>query len=394
MTATKTVFSKEVLVKNVIKFGIIGCGLMGREFASAASRWCHILDAPARPVLVSVCDQNLQATEWFTSNFESITQATKDYHEVLGNPEVQAVYCPVPHNLHEQFYVEIMNAGKHLFGEKPFGISLSANKRILEAVNSHPDLVVRCSSEFPFFPAVQRIVRHLQNGDFGNIIEVECGFLHSSDLDHTKLINWKRIAAINGEYGCMGDLGLHVFHVPLRAGWRFKNVRAILSNIVPERKDASGATVPCDTWDNATLFCEVQGTGSAFPLSAKTQRIAPGETNTWYITIKGERLSARFNTKRPRTFEFLCYEQGAPQVWQTEDLGYDSAYRTITGKIFEFGFCDAFLQMCAAYCDQVARGNEATLPFGCATPEETHYCHRILTAALLSHRHGQVVPIE
>jgi prephenate dehydrogenase len=32
-----------------IRFGLIGCGLMGREFASAAARWCHLLDMPARP---------------------------------------------------------------------------------------------------------------------------------------------------------------------------------------------------------------------------------------------------------------------------------------------------------------------------------------------------------
>ena len=32
------------MAKREIKFGIIGCGLMGREFASAAARWCHLLD--------------------------------------------------------------------------------------------------------------------------------------------------------------------------------------------------------------------------------------------------------------------------------------------------------------------------------------------------------------
>ena len=32
-----------------IRFGIIGCGLMGREFASAAARWCHLLEMNARP---------------------------------------------------------------------------------------------------------------------------------------------------------------------------------------------------------------------------------------------------------------------------------------------------------------------------------------------------------
>lgn len=39
-----------------IRFGIIGCGLMGREFASAALRWKHLPDMDVRPEIVAVCD--------------------------------------------------------------------------------------------------------------------------------------------------------------------------------------------------------------------------------------------------------------------------------------------------------------------------------------------------
>ena len=54
----------------------------------------------------------------------------------------------------------------------------------------------------------------------GQIIEANTGFLHSSDLDPSKPINWKRMTEFNGEYGVLGDLGLHALHVPYRAGWR------------------------------------------------------------------------------------------------------------------------------------------------------------------------------
>lgn len=42
----------------IIKFGIIGAGLMGREFASACARWCHLTKMNVRPELVAVCDRN------------------------------------------------------------------------------------------------------------------------------------------------------------------------------------------------------------------------------------------------------------------------------------------------------------------------------------------------
>ena len=41
--------------------------------------------------------------------------------QLLENPEVEAVYCAVPHNLHAQVYSDVIRAGKHLLGEKPFG---------------------------------------------------------------------------------------------------------------------------------------------------------------------------------------------------------------------------------------------------------------------------------
>src|SRR5205085_968680 len=163
-----------MMQKRTINFGIIGCGLMGREFGSAVARWCHLLD------------QNLDA-------------------------------------------------------------------RIMTAVQGHPGVLLRGSSEFPFFPGAQKILEFIREEQFGTILEVRAGFLHNSDLDPNKPLNWKRRVATNGEYGCMGDLGMHVLHIPLRAGWFPNNVRALLSKIVTERPGRDGAMVPCETWDNAVL---------------------------------------------------------------------------------------------------------------------------------------------
>lgn len=44
----------------------------------------------------------------------------------------------------------------------------------------------------------------------------------------------------NGEYGCMGDLGIHTEHVPFRMGWKPINAFAKLSKIVKERNDGKG----------------------------------------------------------------------------------------------------------------------------------------------------------
>ncbi len=190
----------------------------------------------------------------------------------------------------------------------------------------------------------------------------------------------------------MGDLGMHVLHIPLRVGWFPHNVRALLSNIVTERPGPDGNMVPCETWDNAILACEVRKDGQQFPMLLETKRIAPGETNTWYIRILGTKFSAEFSTKYPKTLRTMSYS-GSSQNWQVQDLGSVSAYPSITGGIFEFGFSDSILQMWAAFCDELVHRDAMRQPFHCVTPEETVQSHLLFTAALESQRKGQVIAL-
>jgi len=286
--------------ERVVRFGVVGGGLMGREFASAAARWIHLADIGVRPELVAVCDTSPEVLSWY-ERLHPAPRLVADYRELLADDSVDAVYCAVPHRLHEEIYVAALEAGKHLLGEKPFGIDLAANDAINRAIAARPELVVSCSSELPFYPGGQEVARFVRERRFGRVLEVRSLFLHSSDLDPNKASNWKRIAEWNGEYGCMGDLGMHALHLPLRAGWEPRNVRAILSNVVAERPGPGGEPVPCDTWDNAVLLCEAEDEGHPFPLRIETKRIAPGETNTWTIEIDGTGGSIAYTTKLPKT---------------------------------------------------------------------------------------------
>lgn len=364
---------------------------MGREFASAAARWLHLQGMKARPQIVAVCDTNPALMDWFTGHLGAL-QAVTDYRDLLANPEVEAVYCAVPHVLHAEIYPAILAAGKHLFGEKPFGMDAAQNAAIMAAVRARPDLVVRCSSEMPFYPGAQKVIDLVRSGAVGPILEVEACFLHSSDINPDKPLNWKRMAAVNGDYGCMGDLGMHVLHVPLRLGWRPATVAASLVKRVTVRPDGKGGKVACDTWDNATITATVPHPDGDFPMVLKTWRIAPGEANTWSLRVLGMRGSAFFTTKSPRRWQHMTYVPGGTQEWRTEDLGYAPLFPGITGAIFEFGFTDAILQMWAAYLDELAGGDARGFP--CASPDEAAAHHAVLTAALAAGRSNSVVAVD
>ena len=367
---------------------------MGRELASAVARWIHLADFAVTPRLVHVCDLDPGVLAWY-ERLGDPPRLTSDWRAVLADPEVDAVYIAVPHHLHAELYVAALDAGKHLLGEKPFGIDLDANGTIMDAVAAHPELLVRCSSEMPFFPGGQEAWRFIAEGAFGRPIEVRSLFLHSSDLDPDKPINWKRRAQTNGAYGCLGDLGMHALHLPLRAGWAPLDVRAVLADIFSERPDGKGGREISDTPDNAVLLCRAQHAGHEFPLRIETKRVAPGHMNTWTIEVDGTEGSIAFTTKRPKTLRRMRYSPGAPQRWEETDLGSQSAYPTITGPIFEFGFADALQQMWAAFLDELAHGREGMRqPFHCVTPEEAAFTHDLFTAALKADAERGVERVE
>lgn len=374
-----------------MKFGVIGCGLMGREFASATLRWRHLAQDITRPEIIGVADTNPAAFDWFAQALPGLQYQCTDYRELLARKDIQGIYCAVPHVLHQQVYSDIIRAGKHLMGEKPFGMDQAQNAAILAALDEHPEVFCRCASEFPFFPACQKTIRAITDGSLGRIIEVKAGFNHSSDMDPQKAINWKRRAAVNGEYGCMGDLGLHTQHIPFAVGWVPSSVYAVLSDIITERPDGNGGMARCDTWDNATLLCRVpHADGYEFPMTLETKRMEPGATNQWYLKVLGTRGGAYFTSEDPNAYHFLR-AQGKTQPWCREIVGYEPLFKTITGDIFEFGFTDSILQMWAAF---MAELDGQKLPFGCVTPEHTRLSHALLTAALQSDREGRAIRLN
>lgn len=360
------------------RIGIIGGGLMGREVASALSRWFVLENFPVHAELTAVCDLAEKQREWFR-RIPSVKLLTADYHELLASPDVDVVYVAVPHNMHETIYLDVLMAGKDLLAEKPFGIDLKAARAIADAAKSSGRFV-RCSSEFPFLPGAQRAYQIAREGKLGKVLEIHSGFHHSSDLDPTKPANWKRQVKTCGEIGVMGDLGMHAVHVPFRLGWNPKRVYAQLQKIYHERPDGKGGMAVCDTWDNAMLHTEVEIDGSEVPVRFEMKRLAPGETNTWFIEVLGTDGGVKFSTKEPKTL--WTFQRSKEQLWQKTDLGFNGPFPTITGGIFEPGFPDCFLQMWAAYIAE--RAGKLDGRFGCVTPEEAVRSHELFEAALKS----------
>lgn len=362
-----------------VRIGVVGAGLMGRELAVVCGRWPQLVDHPASPRITAVADPNPAARDWFRG-IPTVETFADDWRELVDRDDIDVLYLAVPHNLHEELYVAAAHAGRDFLGEKPFGIDLPAAERIVDAVEASSGFV-RVSSEMPFFPGALRAFAFARSGAVGELLDVRSQFAHSSDIDRAKPINWKRRVETCGAIGVMGDLGMHVAHVPLRLGYRPETVYAMLDNVVVERPGPDGP-VPCDTWDNALLACRVPGDARSFSMLWETRRIAPGQMNSWSFEALGMDGGVRFSTRTPTTVQRFVRRDGE-QVWEEFQPGNVSVWPMISGGIFEFGFADALLQMWAAYLAE--REGALGERFGTATPREALESHRVFDAALRSH---------
>ena len=80
---------------------------MGREFTSSITRWYHLLDNGFIPILAGICDKNKDTWNWYIDSCPGLIVKTDDYKTLLASGQIEAIYCAVPHHLHEKFYIDI-----------------------------------------------------------------------------------------------------------------------------------------------------------------------------------------------------------------------------------------------------------------------------------------------
>ena len=153
----------------VFRFGVIGCGLMGREFASAAARWLHLSNPAARPEIVAVCDTNASLMDWFADNVPTVKQRTTDYRELLARQDLDAVLIATPDHWHAKMAIEALDRGKDVYLEKPMTRTADEAKRIYEKVRD-TKRVLQVGSQTTSSDQWWKVRKAIQDGLIGKLI--------------------------------------------------------------------------------------------------------------------------------------------------------------------------------------------------------------------------------
>ncbi len=143
----------------VLNVGMIGAGRIGKVHAETLA---YRVSA-AR--LLAVADVDLAAAHQVKRKL-GVPVATDDYHVVLDNPEIDAVFICSATTTHAQFTEEAARAGKHIFCEKPIALDLEQIDCALEAVQK-AGVKLQIGFNRRFDPNFRRVRRAIETGEIG-----------------------------------------------------------------------------------------------------------------------------------------------------------------------------------------------------------------------------------
>jgi predicted dehydrogenase len=292
-----------------LSVGFIGYRFIGRAHANALARLPMFFpDAPTteRDVLVGR-DEEALAEAVDQLGFE---RYATDWADVVE--EMDVLYNLAPNNLHAEPSIAALEAGTHVFCEKPLAHTPEAAEEMADAA-ADSDATAGVAFNYRFVPAVQHAKQLIEDGFVGEVHHVRANYLQDWLVDPSAPWSWRNSEAVAGS-GALGDLGAHSIDLAqFLIDDEITRLSGQLKTFVDERPlpgedggglDAEGVenveTRPVTVDDAFTAQVEFEnGAIGTFEAS----RFANGHKNGKTIEINGSEGSIRFDLERLNELE-------------------------------------------------------------------------------------------
>jgi predicted dehydrogenase len=163
-----------------LRFGVLGAAKIA---PAALIRPCTEGD---EAVVVVVAARDKSRAEQFARQ-HGIARVADDYAAVVRDPEIEAVYNPLPMSLHAEWTMAALRAGKHVLCEKPLAANAREARQMVEAAQA-AGLVLAEAFHYRYHPVFERILAIVHSGQLGRLRRVEGRFTvaiaDTNDLRH------------------------------------------------------------------------------------------------------------------------------------------------------------------------------------------------------------------
>lgn len=279
------------------KAGILGYGSIGRVHAYAIGAMPYLYDLPFRLTLAGVYNRTKEKTAAAQQRL-GFELAAETPGELLSRRDIDAICLCLPNHQHEEFAIKAIEAGKHLYCEKPLCMNREGALRIGGAAKK-AGVKVQMVFHNRFFPAVMRAKQLVDEGRIGRLYSFEAKYYHATNTDPEKPFNWYFDSETAGG-GVLTDMGSHIIDLVSYLGGPYARVNAAMQTAVPARRDGGGSR-PVSVEDAGYVLAELKNGAFGTIVASK---LATGTNDELELRLFGEKGALRFNTESPNVLEF------------------------------------------------------------------------------------------
>jgi len=153
-------------IQKSYNIGVIGAGWIAKAHMG-------FLQETGRANIIWIAARNPENLERVRSNFD-IPNKTRDYHDILKDPAVEAVLIATPPNTHREMFIETLRAGKHVLLEKPMALNMEELEEMLLVRGQYPELIaMECSGRHSRLNPKYTLVKELiSSGALGEVYHI------------------------------------------------------------------------------------------------------------------------------------------------------------------------------------------------------------------------------
>lgn len=190
-----------------LRLGIIGCGDIARYVA---------LFARLTPGLriTACCDRTLPIAQAFARK-HGIPRSYDGYHQLIDDPEVDAVYVAVPHHLHFPVLEAVIAARKPALCEKPITRTLAEGQAVITLAESS-GVKIGVNYQYRYDSAAYALASAARGGDLGRLLYARCNLPWNRGEDYFPKGSWRTAIATSGG-GTLLTQGSHLLDLALWA---------------------------------------------------------------------------------------------------------------------------------------------------------------------------------
>ena len=358
-----------------INTGIIGMGFIAGRHADAVRRVPYARIAAVshyrRDALEAAMKENC------------VEKGYLDWRELIADPGIQVIHNCAPNHLHDEINRAALEAGKHVYSEKPLSLSSDTAGELWKLAESK-GLAHGVNYQYRMNAAVQEMKARVSTGEHGRQLLIRGHYLQESHALKTDYS--KRLIPETSPARAIADIGSHwADTVCCITGKRIESVYAEMITHHPMRKDpVTGKEVEIKSDDTTSVLLHLEdGTPGIFLAS----KVACGHKNDLNVTLNGELCEYSWNQQVPDRLYIGRRESANGELFMSSKTALPEAVPYITTPAgHAMGWPEALMNSIRMFYDSIMDGTYLEQPMPYATFEDGMYANMFIDACIESSR--------